>query len=158
MSKLHWVGFGLTVFGFVGILGSILGVSCYSPSNSNYSKMWIDEIGDRFELVKLSDVKQLDGSFILGTGDIKVDNQIMFAYKNKQGDIQIGSILYDNVKIRYVQEISSYIFIEYKEDYPYNVDCSDLQDVLKRSFGNPIHYVIFCIPENGDKDFIKDWK
>jgi len=59
MGKLHWVGFCLTVFGFVGILGcilvSVLGISCYSPSNN--SKMWSDRIGDRFELVKLSDIK-----------------------------------------------------------------------------------------------------
>jgi len=158
MGKLHWVGFCLTVFGFVGILGcilvSVLGISCYSPSNN--SKMWSDRIGDRFELVKLSDIKQLDGSFVFGTGDIKVDNKVVFAYRNKQGDIQIGSTLYDNIKIRYGQELFSYILIEYN-DCPYNVECSDLQDALK-SFYSPIRYVIFCIPENGDKDFIKDWK
>ena len=119
--------------------------------------MWIDKIGDRFELVKLSDIKQLDGSFVFGTGNIKVDNKVVFAYKNNQGDIQIGSILYDDIKIRYVKESSSYILIEYRSYCSYNVDCSDLQDVLS-SYSRPIRYIIFCIPENGEKDFIKDWK
>jgi hypothetical protein len=132
-----------------------MGISCYTPID--YEKIWKDRIGDRFELVKLSDIKQLDGSFVFGTGEIKIENQIIFAYKNKQGDIQIGSIIYDNIKIRYVQESSSYILIEYV-DRSYNVDCSDLQDALKLRFSSPIRYVVFCIPENGDKDFIKDWK
>lgn len=152
MSKLHWIGFALTIFGFIGILGFVL--RSYAPSD--YSKLWTDRIGSRFELVKLSDIKQLDGSFVFGTGDIKVDNKVVFAYKNRQGDVQIGSILYDNIKIRYVQDSSSYILIEYN-DRPYATDCSDFQDALN-SYSRPIRYVVFCIPENGDKDFIKDWK
>ena len=161
MNKLHWIGFGLTVFGFLGILVSVASISC-TPSDYQY-KTWSERIGDRFDLVKLSDVKQLDGSFFFGTGDIKVDNKVVFAYRNKQNDIQIGSIGYDNIKIRYGKDSSSYILIEYNNSISSSDtwNCRDLQDLLvysSRFSLSPIHYVIFCIPENGDKDFIKDWK
>jgi len=160
MNKLHWIGFCFTMFGFIGILGciliTILGISCVAPSD--YAKIWTDRIGDHFELVKLSDVKQLDGSFVFGTGDIKVDSKIIFAYKNKQGDIQIGSIAYDKIKIRYKNDVSPFILVEYVDNSYPSSDIKDFQDSLSR-FNSPyIRYIVFCIPERGDKDFIKDWK
>ena len=157
MNKLlHWIGFGLTVFGFLGILGSIASIAC-SSSLPDYIKMWTDKIGNRFDLVKLSDVKQLDGSFVFGTGNIKVDSKIIFAYKNKQGDIQIGSVEYDKIKIRYNNDDSPFILVEYV-DSPISYDIKDFQDALSYLDSRYVRYVVFCIPENGDKDFIKDWK
>ena len=145
--------FGLMFF--LGILGLVAGISCYSPSD--YTKIWADKIGDRFELVKLSDIKQLNGSFVFGTGDIKVDSKIIFAYKNKQGDIQIGSIDYVKIKIRYKNDTSPSILVEYV-DGPISYDIKDFQDALSYLDSLYVRHVIFCIPENGDKDFIKDWK
>lgn len=154
--KIRWIGLGLMIFGIIGILGfiAVVGMSCYSPADN--LKMWKDIVGERFELVKLSDIQQLDGRFVFGTGEIKVDNKVIFAYKNKQGDVQIGSVSYEKIKIRYTETISPYILIEYSDKSSYD-GSEDLKEALG-SYRFPIDYVIFCIPQDGENDFIKEWK